>query len=345
MIMRSKAHRIVFGKKVCLQYCNRPSSFCRIAYRLSLFLSFLFLFSACRKKAIEIQWVEQYPPIETHLDAVFFTDENTGHIVGGDTWQAGYYLYTEDGGDTWEADSLCNKRLFALTFLDDGFGATVGVDGYLFRKQNADADWVFQRLPYWYLLRDVAFTNRTEGIFVGGNAYRFGVILKMQNYSLTRRDTFEHELAAVCFSNDSTVYAVGYGAILRSTNAGDHWKRMEVYGDFFRAIHFPSSTVGYIVGSGGTILKTMDGGEHWQKIRDGSKFSVSNVPFRDVFFVDESHGYVVGEQGTFWRTDDGGNTWLRIKDFPDVDILSIHLVGDKGYLVTAQGRIFQFVDD
>jgi photosystem II stability/assembly factor-like uncharacterized protein len=325
----------------CLLHSRRPFCIYRLQWVVVILCLAMTGFS-CGKEEIELAWEEQIVQVNAPLNAVFFTDENTGHIVGGEYWTKGYYLSTTNGGQTWDVDSLTNKRLFALDFLADGYGLTVGVDGYLFRKNDSQDDWHFQRLPYWDILRGVAFKNKTDGILVGGIGYSDGVIIPIKNNTAIKRDSFENEISAVCYSDDNTAHAVGYGIVLRSTDGGENWTRLPVDGDFFRAVVFPSASIGYAVGSTGTILKTTDGGAKWKKIRDGSKLRVSNVPFRDLYFTDEERGYIVGENGTFWRTINGGDDWVEVKGLPEVDFLGIHVGNGTGWLVSEEGRIFRF---
>ncbi len=328
-------------KTTCLSKDNRSFSVVTI---LLVLVVLLFNFSSCdRKEEVELDWEERSVGLNTSLNAVYFTDENNGHIVGGDNWVKGYYLYTTDAGETWETDSMSNKRLFALDFLSDGFGVAVGIDGYHYRKESVGSDWTFSRLAYWDILRDVAYKNRTEGIAVGGIGYGSGVIIRLVNNAATSRDTFESEIDAIYFSDENTVHAMGYGTVLRSTDSGETWTRLPVYGDFYRAIHFPSERIGYAVGSSGTILKTIDAGANWKKLRDGSKARVSNTPFRNLFFVDDEHGFLVGENGTFWQTKDGGGDWQVVKGLPGADFLGIYVISGIAWLVSEEGRIFRVV--
>ena len=69
-----------------------------------------------------------------------------------------------------------------------------------------------------------------------------------------------------------------------SNDGGNTWEKKDIFGDFFRAIHFPSSNVGYAVGQSGSIIKTIDAGKHWKFIRNGDAISTSNKSFRSVFF-------------------------------------------------------------
>jgi len=312
----------------------------KVFSNLLFFLTCTLIFS-CGKEKVELTWEKQNANINTTLTSVYFTDANTGHIVGGDTWIKGYALSTTDGGANWTVDSLTNKRMNGISFKSNGQGHAVGIDGYFFKKESPLEDWLFYRLPRWEILADVCFNEEDEGVVVGGAAFQKGVAMRIQETTVTQIDTFENELAAVCYSDRTTVHAVGYGIVLRSDN-GEPWERQNIEGDFFRAIDFPSPEVGYVVGSAGTIMKTTNGGSDWDKIRDGGKIRVSNKPFRDVFFLDEDKGYIVGEGGLFWITENGGDDWKVVKNFASDDLVSIHVIEGHGYVVSEQGNIFHF---
>ena len=84
-----------------------------------------------------------------------------------------------------------------------------------------------------------------------------------------------------------------------------------------RGVHFPSESIGYAVGTDGTILKTGDAGESWENV-------TSNYPgyfFWDVNFLDDDFGFVVGESdpgmnpngiGIILKTTDGGANWAAV---------------------------------
>ncbi|HAO99540.1 MAG TPA: hypothetical protein DCQ83_05800, partial [Fibrobacteres bacterium] len=71
-----------------------------------------------------------------------------------------------------------------------------------------------------------------------------------------------------------------------------------------RAIKFPSSSVGYAVGDGGSIVKTADGGAHWTAQSSG----VTDTLF-GLFCTDVSTCVVVGSNGRLITTTDGGSNW------------------------------------
>ena len=57
---------------------------------------------------------------------------------------------------------------------------------------------------------------------------------------------------------DLDVYLTVASRLLRSDDAGRHWQRLDVTGDFFRAVCFADGHTGYICGSSGTLLKTAE---------------------------------------------------------------------------------------
>lgn len=326
--------------------------FNKIRFKLRVFshpffigiISLLFI-TACTKKDTDLQWSELTSPTELNLNSIYFTDTNKGHIVGGSTWFEGVYLHTEDGGNTWLKDSLRDKEVLAITFDQNNNGYAVGIDGHIFFKDDPEDDWEFWRQNRWFVMRDAAFYNRQNGVIVGGESFQFGKILKMEDdYILNLVDTVDTEIAAVTYSDENTVHLSGYGVVMRSTDAGFNFTRLDIDGDFYKDIHFPSSSTGYIVGSSGTILKSTDNGASYEKLRDGNKILISNKGFEAVFFVDESKGYIVGTKGLFWKTTNGGNDWKIIPDFPEVDLHDIFVINNIGYIVGENGRIFSFSD-
>ncbi len=308
----------------------------------SLFM-LLFVFSNCKKEKISIEWEELNSGTDINLTAVHFTDELTGHIVGGVTWFSGSYLQTNDGGDTWTVEEISNKQFFDIEFNANGIGHAVGIDGYLFSATESPYDeWTFHRMPRWDILRGVCFNSRNEGVLVGGIAFAEGAIMVVApDYTVPVKDTFPNQLEAVCYSDDNTIHAVGYGLVLRSTDAGQTWVETETSDDFFQAITFPSSSIGYIVGYNGTILKTTDSGSSWKQLRNGDAIAVSDQPFTGMHFADTDNGYIVGEKGICWRTYDGGENWETL-DLPDIDFNDVFIIEDKVYLVGKKGRIIRF---
>ena len=316
----------------------------KFLYFLLLFNILLLVFSCKKEKTFTTSWNELSSPTQLTLNSVFFTNDSTGHIVGGDRWNASISLKTTDAGNTWTIDSLMGKELYGLHFNNSKSGFAVSWGGDFYFKDTPQSNWIWHNLSFPFeVFRDVSYWENKNGIVVTGGAFQDGKIIKVDDsFQAVLVDTFEQELSAVFHSEKDIVHAVGFGLVLRSTDGGNTWQNKGIIGDFFRAIHFPTSQVGYVVGSSGSIIKTEDAGNTWSFIRNGDNLSTSNEPFRSVFFTDNENGYIVGERGLFWKTEDGGSTWEVIEEFIDEDFHDVFVINDRGYIVGKNGQIISF---
>jgi photosystem II stability/assembly factor-like uncharacterized protein len=192
--------------------------------------------------------------------------------------------------------------------------------------------------------------RRGRGVSVGGQGWQAGAVATflLGSSQPSHVDTFPQELESVAFADDSTVVAVGYGLILRSTNGGMSWSPLKKWGDdFYSSICFPSEKIGYIVGYSGSILKTTDGGTSWTTLKSPNTHTPKR--FNSVFFTDILRGVICGDDGIFWRTVDGGTSWQEADNLPKVnyyDVFASKLTTNdgitEGWLVGANGMIVKF---
>ena len=302
------------------------------------------IFSNCGKEKITLQTEEINASTSDDLRAIQFTDAQNGCIIGGKTWERGISLITRDGGKTWQKDSLQGWSLYGLGMDTEGGILTSGITSEVFKKGVKDAKFQVLKEKQWAWDRDIAARKPSEGyIRVGGQAWQDGYITRVFGDGSVQRDSFKQEIESVCFSDDSTVHAVGYGVILRSTNGGRTWKTNGTAGDFFQSVCFPSAKVGFTVGLNGTIAKTIDGGVTWIILRNGGAYTVSDEPFRSVFFTDLLRGYIVGDGGLVWQTSDGGDNWKVVKDLPNTDFFDVFVLGNTGWIVGAGGKLIRFL--
>ncbi|MEM7102061.1 MAG: YCF48-related protein [Bacteroidota bacterium] len=301
---------------------------------------------SCKKERISLLVTEQTSPTDAKLRDVTFTDSDNGFIVGGDKFDHGELLTTSDGGITWTSDTLADKRLNTICFRpSDQKGFIAGFDSYFLHKDPGASFWSFRNLSGGDEVHGMAF-NDTHGVAVGGGGFRFGVIYHFsddEGNTDTIAMPLDNELRAVTFIEEETVIAVGYGLILRSTDGGINWTPNPIDGDFFYAVSFPASQIGYVVGVYGMILKTEDGGLTWNKLRKARTIG-SGSQFRDVFFVSADKGYIAGDRGLLWITDDGADSWKIVDNLPGIDFNAVWSDGQNGFLVGSEGKIFQFTE-
>ena len=106
---------------------------------------------------------------------------------------------------------------------------------------------------------------------------------------------------------------------------------------------FPSASVGYIVGSAGSIMKTIDGGSTWVD-------QTSPIPdsFFDVFFKSETEGWAVGDNGRMISTTDGGTNWIEhsqsnVLTLSDINV--IYFVGSLGWMGSDDNNVYGTTDN
>ncbi len=267
---------------------------------------------------------------------------DTGYAFGGDRFSYGVRLSTYNGGKTWQADSLHNKVIKSVCFLDRHNGIATGQDGFLLTTNDAGNHWNFHDPFAWYYAQKVVFSDAQHGIIVGGESYHAGRMATFDGFlSQTKFDSTKHELTDVAFSSQTTAIAVGYGVVLRSVDAGKNWTELPVTGDNYRAVCFPNHYTGYIVGLSGSILKTTDEGQNWSKLQEPAGLGI-NGELRDVEFIDEKTGFICGNNGLFWTTNNGGKTWKFVANLPKIDFNAIHIKGKNVWIVGKKGTIIKF---
>jgi photosystem II stability/assembly factor-like uncharacterized protein len=305
---------------------------------------FFCLFSCKKEETTLASFKEITAPNTYDIASVWFTDSLQGFVCGGLAWNYGFIASTKDGGNSWKTDTVVTNKLECIQFDSTKQGYVCGLDGLLMYRSPNQANWEAFRTDFcWY--RACYFPNPHSGVAVAGEGWKGG-ILRHYSPEFWAQDTsinYLNELDAVCFSDANTAHAVGMGQVLRSIDKGKNWQRMPPTDDQFLAIHFPSSTVGYIIGLNGSLLKTTDNGAIWQVLESKKGAWGKKYQLRSIWFSSAQTGYIVGDKGLFWKTTDGGSTWLQIANTQnDVDFTDIFMVKNKGWIGAKNGRMFQF---
>lgn len=306
-------------------------------YKILYVLIFIFFLCTCSKKKIKVEWQEISTNTSLPLHSIEFINDSIGYAVGGDLWNLGILLTTIDGGQNWQLDTLSNKILFSLKSDQNQNLYITGIDGKLFVKNIHSTEWTYHRLPRWDIMNSVCFYDENNGLIAGGQAYSNGVIEHVTtDLEVDTVHFFEYEINEVCYSDIQTAHAVGYGAIMRSEDAGYNWEILPYTGDYYQDICFPNSQIGYIIGNSGSILKTIDAGKNWETIQTPSKLSNKNN-YRALHFYSEEIGIIVGNQGICHKTNDGGKSWQLIEDLPNIDLKDVFITSNKAWIVGEDG--------
>ena len=147
----------------------------------------------------------------------------------------------------------------------------------------------------------------------------------------------------VYFVNPDTGLAVGdMGAIIRTTDGGQHWYTIENnYNVSIKALGSYSGNPIFAAGGHGLIIKSTDYGESWTVIPSGTTKNFWNIEF-----IDQQTAWLVGDSTALYKSTDGGNSWvakttpLVYHSFHDISFLDHTL----GYIGANGGYVLRTTD-
>jgi photosystem II stability/assembly factor-like uncharacterized protein len=271
--------------------------------------------------------------------SISFSDTLRG-VLGG---TKGLILITENGGETWTQaqtpDTLTEVRdIFLFPGTSRGV-ATGGKGGNLRIWLTADGGniWTIQDSTWPRSNADqgqrfiktsptggeICFAGPDTGYVASGWAQGTSGLLRSLDGGLSWVDylppiseakTFTF-FVGCHFTSGKVGLFVGdyYGDISKTRNALLDSLSERQAGKFWD-VYFPTSAIGYAVGSDitqsglqGGIMKSTDGGETWARQVVPQSFRLYKV-----YFVNHNHGFAVGAGGTILRTTDGGGSPINV---------------------------------
>lgn len=189
--------------------------------------------------------------------------------------------------------------------------------------------------------REVIFSPSGKGFIAGTSANRV-YSSDDGGVSWGTNDTINGTgINSICFTIDSTGYAVGSdGIVYRTTNDGLSWDSItQPMNQAFYGIHFLNNDTGYIVGKQGNIFKTINKGLSWNSLNSGTTASLW-----DVYFVDDNTGIMTAD-GRILRTINAGQSWAEVHtDLPKQYKNMAFINSQTGFIAGSQGEIFKTTD-
>jgi photosystem II stability/assembly factor-like uncharacterized protein len=237
-----------------------------------------------------------------YIKDLYFINKDIGFIVNS------YFIRkTTDGGISWrrvEPYLSGYKQCNDILFTDQMNGWVVCEGGRILNTTDGGETWSEQTSGITNSIINLFFINSSEGWSVspyhellkttdgGKNWIKYTIPGSGSIYSLH-------------FFDNQKGIAFGYKAIYRTTDGGVTWNSTDSELTLYKSF-FLSSTVGWVVGTNGTICKTSNGGETWVSQQSGVA-----VELNDIYFFDQNMGIVVGNSATILKTTDGGLSWSQ----------------------------------
>jgi len=171
--------------------------------------------------------------------------------------------------------------LHSVFFLDQNRGWAVGSKGTVLQTDDGGNTWNPRGASTNDVVRDIFFVDEKNG----------WLVVEVNVYELKTKE-------------EPRAY------LMKSTDGGEHWKRIEIKGFDIDAILvravFTRNGRGWVFGEAGSIYGTYDGGETWTKLRSPTRRLLLGG-----IFVDDDRGWIVGAGATIIQTSDGGETWYQ----------------------------------
>ena len=308
------------------------------------------------------QWFAQSSTATSSFRSVFFINDSTGYIVGGDCLNDNL-LKTNNGGTIWLPISVDSTSIFnSVYFPNPNTGYAVGNQpgwapsgpGTLIKTTDGGITWTVQLIwiggesinfnSVYFINADTGYVASCSVIPYGGET--LGKILKTNDggTTWTTKSIVTNPLQSVYFTDINTGYSVGdSGTIIKTTNGGGDWVALPSgTASDLTSVYFPDQNTGYAVGWNSTILKTNDGGLSWTQLSGGTEGY-----FHSVFFTDSNTGYVVGGRNSLpgpiiLKTNNGGSNWVEQQSTINAWINSVFFSNnDTGYIVGDGGAILK----
>ena len=168
-------------------------------------------------------WEELNTGTQENLLSIYFVNDSIGIAVGGKP-TLGEIIKTEDGGNTWNAiNSLSSNYLQSVFFTSQETGYAVGWEGEILKTADCGNSWTNQNSVSMSGNLDVTFINNDIGYITGGS--------------------------------------LNEPLIQKTINGGELWEDVSPESiHALTSIQFPSMSIGYAVGSNGSVVKTESGG-------------------------------------------------------------------------------------
>ena len=242
-------------------------------------------------------WVEISTGTIPGLEAVCFTDVNTGYAGG---WQ-NYFIKTTDGGVTWTTQIIDPGIWYFrdIEFWDTNNGVAATADPDIYVTSDAGATWTLAT-GLSQNIQAVTYADASTLFVVGGDEKISKSTDGGQTWSSIYTGTFQYMFMGVEFLNANYGMVMGEdGKVMITSDGGSNWTNTNAGGyGLMRGAHIFNTDSAYVCGTPEELYKTLNGGTNWNSVWTGS-----NAAFYEVKFTDDNIGFVCGSQGTMLKNE------------------------------------------
>ncbi len=261
-----------------------------------------------------INWINQNPGLEYYkrLLAMHFIDSNYGWAAGGYLFNffgsSGDLCRTTNGGQNWYTITNSNSGPYSSVYFINE------LTGFLQGRKMTNGGISFDFTPTNPVGGVIYMDEFGTGFSIGDGPRIYKTLDSGNTWQLNYTSTAS-PLTTLSFLNINTGYVAGYGTILKTTNSGLNWIRLQTDFQYRNDIFFTDENYGSLImeaGSSNNLMRTTNGGVNWYQ-----QFSSSINSPKSIFFVDKYTGWVCGNNGLIMKTTNSG------------DPVNIHNIGNQ----------------
>ncbi len=208
-------------------------------------------------------------------------------------------------------EGIPHDALYDVCF-DGDTGLAVGVAGTILATADAGVTWQAQTPVTDKALLGVSCTGKSS-IAVGQGG---SLLTKTDSDWQVITSGTDQRLLSVAANEQGLAVAVGgFGAVLRSTDAGATWAPISfdweaILNDFlephiYDVAVFEDNTI-MVIGEFELVLLSSDSGDTWEVVNK------ADASLSGIYFADRQTGYAAGQDGKVLKSTDGGLTWQGI---------------------------------
>lgn len=310
-------------------------------FRRILILSIFILLSSCKKETLDLQYETIALPLDMPARAVGI--ENGKWLISGGRGENGFILESKDDLKSIQiiTDSLYYP-VYDQIFIDSTkryiFSCTE--NEIYFSNQWFSNFWIYYPPEdYWVntlnktTLRQVLSTPGMGLYMAGGDGLSKGLI----HHSPNRGKDWvpyevDNEMRGLAFQPPHTVWACGYGLVIKTKNFDAGWENVPFANGFFTDIDFADNNTGIISTFSGKIYRTTDGGNNWNEVFSTGRMK-PGLSINKIRFLGEGKAIAIGNGGFIAKSNDYGASWEWGISFGENDLYDVAFENFKLYLV------------
>lgn len=280
-----------------------------------------------------LTWGQQtFLSTNSAIRKISFINDTTGMAVSNN------YIYRTLNGKTWSSP-FYSDNILSVAISKTGTAIVGDLYGGLRKSTNMSSTFT-EKNPEKGLqtYRRIKFLNNRYG-WVAGDG---GHVLKTNNAGATwaklnSAPYYDYANDMVAISASQVVIATQEGKLISTVNGGINFSSQTLTSRPLNAIHFPSASVGFVVGDSGVAFKTVNGGTSYTPLSTGI-----SVNLDEVFFPSTTTGYATSSWGHFIKTANGGGSWTQLPTSGMSYIRQVYFLdNNKGYMVNDNGKVYK----